>query len=182
MADQLVKQSGGKAIVFARLRSNQATQEGTRVAYQTTYSYKLSRDSKTEDTKDGKVTKGGALEGTLSLELLSSNQAIVRDLESAQVNAYPLDFWIVFTDTPGTKSGTYAGRYMIADLTSFEETGDSDNSVSVKIEASIQDGYARLGDVTLSVDQQDNGYDFKDLGKVSTSETTSTNTAPTPTK
>ncbi|MGQ2227068.1 phage major tail protein, TP901-1 family, partial [Fructobacillus fructosus] len=82
--------------------------------------------------------------------------------------------------TPGSKSGTYEARYMIAGITSHEETGDSDNSVSVKIEASIDDGYARKGEVTLSIDDNDDtSYGFKDLGKVTNSEQSSSASAPT---
>ncbi|CAK1222697.1 phage major tail protein, TP901-1 family [Fructobacillus fructosus] len=179
MAD-LATKAGGKALVFVRQLSKEADMVGTKVAYQTTYSYKLSRDSKSEDTKNGKVQKGGALDGTISLEMLSSNQDVLNDIEGAVIDNKKVEFWIVYTDTPGSKSGTYEARYMIAGITSHEETGDSDNSVSVKIEASIDDGYARKGEVTLSIDDNDDtSYGFKDLGKVTNSEQSSSASAPT---
>lgn len=178
MAD-LANKAGGKAIVFARPLSKQNALEGTKVAYQTTYSYKLSRDSKSEDTKDGKISKGGSLDGTLSMEMLASNQDLLADIEDTVVKGTSMEFWVVYTDTPGSASDMYQARYMIADITSHEETGDSDNSVSLKVEASIRDGYARKGEVKLNMSDNSTNYGFKDLGKVSQSENSNSASAPT---
>ncbi|CAH1856735.1 MULTISPECIES: phage major tail protein, TP901-1 family [Convivina] len=180
MAEDLKAKSGGKAIVFVRLRENESKTRGIKAAYQTTYSYKLSRDKKSEDTKDGKVQKGGSLDGTLSLELLASNQSVVKnDLDDAINQDKEVEFWIAYTDTPGTKPGTCAGRYMRAHMTSSEETGDSDNSVSLKLEASINGGYARKGDLSLDANSDtDVSYDFQDLGVVTGSEQSNNAQAP----
>jgi TP901-1 family phage major tail protein len=177
MAD-LANKAGGKAIVFARPFSKQAAMVGTKVAYQTTYGYKLSRDSKSEDTKDGKISKGGSLDGTLSMEMLASNQDLLNDIEDTVVKGNSMEFWIVYTDTPGSFTNKYAARYMVADITSHEETGDSDNSVSLKLEATIKDGYARRGEVTLSLDEANSGYKFKDLGNVTSSESSTSASQP----
>ncbi|CAK1240193.1 hypothetical protein R54839_PPFHFPJH_00857 [Fructobacillus fructosus] len=182
MAD-LKTMSGGKALVFARVEEDQANASGVMVAYQTTYSYKRSKDSKTEDTKTGKVLKGGAVEATFSLELLASKQEIVTKLDNAFNDGKNVQFWIVYTDTPGTKTGTYVARSMTAVMTSVEETGDSDNSVSLKIEASVEGGYAASGEVVLNLDDdKDKGVQFIQLGKVTENETSNSSSAPTPTK
>ncbi|CAH1853719.1 phage major tail protein, TP901-1 family [Convivina intestini] len=175
----LKAKSGGKAFVFVRLRESESKVRGIKPAYQTSYSYKLSRDKKSEDTKDGKVQKGGSLDGTLSMELLASNQDILKDLDDAITKDKEVEIWIAYTDTTGTRAGTYEGRYMRAHMTSAEETGDSDNSVSLKLEASINGGYARKGDLSLDANSDtDVSYDFQDLGVVTGSEQSNNAQAP----
>ncbi|CAK8054117.1 phage major tail protein, TP901-1 family [Eupransor demetentiae] len=172
--------SGGKALVFARLLEDEAKRKGIKVAYQTTYSYKTSRDKKTEDTKDGSVSKGGSTDGTLSLEILASNQDILDMLDDANEQNKKVEFWIVYTDTPGSAADTYAARYMRAGLTSMEEGADSDASLTRKFEANIDGGFAKRGELTLKLDDASNGtdYNFRDLGVVSSSESSNSATAP----
>lgn len=159
---------GGKVIIAIRRLADEAKQEGQKFAYETTHEIDWSRDSSDTSTKDGKIYSYDEVAGDFTVEMVSSDNAMVKLAKDALLNNDELEFWRIFTAKPqeGAKN-TYAMEYFRGRLNDFDESADSDDFVTISLEADVQVPKEGVG--VFNVAANGNGYEFRDLSKVTVS-------------
>lgn len=162
MAELPATDFGGKVVIAARLLDDAAKSAGQKFAFETTHDYNKKRDSKDTDTKDGKIYSYGAVTTQLKVEMISSDFALNDMMEGAIDNNSIVEFWRIFTDRPGKTAGSYVMEYMRGRLNSFEASADADSFVKLSMEVDI-DGKPQKGEGAFTVNDDNNGYTFRDL-------------------
>ena len=162
MAELPATDFGGKVVIAARLLDDAAKSAGQKFAYETTHEYHKTRDSNDTATKDGVIYSYGDVATELTVEMISSDFALKDMVESAIDNNSIVEFWRIFTNRPGKAAGSYVMEYMRGRINDFDENADADDFVTLSIDVNI-DGKPQKGEGAFTVNDNNNGYTFRDL-------------------
>lgn len=157
----------GKRIVYLyRLNSEEATVNGTNIAFVTENSRSLSVDSDSTETKDGTIVTPGALEHEHEVtSLLKKGDTMIAKLEKACANRSLMDIWEANLEEAGAKSGTFKGKYFQGYITEFEITSNAEDATEISMTFALS-GAGAEGDVTVTNNQQAvAAYAFRDTPK-----------------
>lgn len=156
----------GKRLVYLyRVHSEEATVDGTNIAFVTENSRSLSVDSDTTETKDGAIVTPGALEHEHEVtSLLKKGDTMIDKLEKACAERELMDIWEANLEE--NKSGNkYKGKYMQGYITEFEKTSNAEDATEISMTFSVS-GAGVDGDVTVTDNQAAvAAYVFKDTPK-----------------
>ena len=154
----------GKKIVYLyRVRSEQAKNDATALAYTTE-----NGRTKTKETKDGTIRTPGTAEVEITAtSILAKGDEMVDKLEQALDNDSLLEIWEVNLAEEGTTEnvGKFKAKYFQGYLTELEVTSNAEDNVEVSLTFGIngngQDGWA-----TVTAKQQEiASYVFTDTQK-----------------
>lgn len=159
----------GKKIVYLyRVRSEQAKNDATALAFTTENGRTKSKDADTTATKDGTIRTPGTAEVEITAtSILAKGDEMVDKLEQALDNDSLLEIWEVNLAEEGTTEnvGKFKAKYFQGYLTELEVTSNAEDNVEVSLTFGIngngQDGWA-----TVTVKQQEiASYVFTDTQK-----------------
>ena len=153
---------GEKIVIAARLLDNASNSAGQKFAFETTHNYNKKRDSKDTDTKDGKIYSYGAVTTQLKVEMISSDYSLNDMIDGAIDNNSIVEFWRVFIDRPGKTPGSYVMEYMRGRLSNLEASADADDFMKLSMDVDI-DGIPQKGEGAFTVNDNNNGYVFRDM-------------------
>ena len=168
MAELPATDFGGKVVIAARLLDDEAKSTGQKFAYETTHEYHKTRDSNDTATKDGVRYSYSNVSTELTVEMISSDHALIDMMENAIDNNLIVEFWRIFTDRKGTQGGAYVMEYMQGRINDYDENADADDFVTLSIDVNV-DGKPQKGEGTFTPTDNDKGYEFRDLSVVTPS-------------
>lgn len=147
-----------KILMFRKLGDKSAA---AKLALQTEHKWEYERKNETKSTKDGAVVASGGLEVKLSIEALSSRDAVNELLADSVLKGYKLEVWEI--DLSGTKNGDkYPAKYAQGSLGKWEIPANVEDIEEISTEMAI-DGIPQKGDATLTQAQEEEIlYAFKD--------------------
>lgn len=157
----------GKQIIYLyRVLNEEATENGTLIAFVTENSRSASKDSESTVTKDGAIRTPGAAEVEISsTSILAKGDTLIARLEKAMNDDEIIEIWEVNLAEPATEENKFKGRYYQGYLTEFEQTSSSEEAVECSLTFGIN-GTGADGDVTVTTAQQEiANYTFKDTAK-----------------
>lgn len=159
----------GKKIVYLyRVRSEQAKNDATALAFTTENGRTKSKDADTTATKDGTIRTPGTAEVEITAtSILAKGDEMVDKMEQALDNDSLLEIWEVNLAEEGTTEnvGKFKAKYFQGYLTELEVTSNAEDNVEVSLTFGIngngQDGWA-----TVTAKQQEiASYVFTDTQK-----------------
>ena len=159
----------GKKIVYLyRVRSEQAKNDATALAFTTENGRTKSKDADTTATKDGTIRTPGTAEVEITAtSILAKGDEMVDKLEQALDNDSLLEIWEVNLAEEGTTEniGKFKAKYFQGYLTELEVTSNAEDNVEVSLTFGIngngQDDWA-----TVTAQQQEiASYVFTDTQK-----------------
>jgi len=155
---------GKKMVYLFRIASEQATENGTILAYTTENGRTKSKDADSTATKDGSIrTPGTAEEEITATTILAVGDTMLDKLEAAMDNDGLIEAWEANLSEP--ISGTtdqFKGKYFQGYLTSFDTTSSAEDYVEKSITFGVN-GVGKSGNVTVTTAQQEIAdYAFKD--------------------
>lgn len=143
-------QNGKASVLFFRALKNAATESGKKLAFQTEHSKTITNEVSATQTKDGAINSsaGATFEYPISC-ILTKNDPLRDMLESAVINSDIMECWeVVIDDDMTNASDQYLATYMQGLLTSWEETLNSEESVTASTTLMVnhipQKGYLDL--------------------------------------
>lgn len=158
----------GKKIVYLyRLLSEEATENGTNIAFVTENTRSMSVDSDTTETKDGSIVTPGALEHEHEVtSLLKKGDTMIDKLETACAQRSLLEIWEANLAEPiANKDNKYKGKYFQGYVTEFEKTSNADDIAELSMTFALN-GAGADGEVTVTAQQAAvASYTFKDTPK-----------------
>ncbi|MGN1014287.1 MAG: phage major tail protein, TP901-1 family [Butyricicoccus sp.] len=157
---------GKKLVYLYRVAEEEATENGTVLAFTTENERTVSKDADSTATKDGSIRTPGVAEVEITAtSILSRGDTMISKLENALHNDKLLEIWEANLDQPGEKSNTFKGKYFQGYLTEFDITSSAEDFVEVSLTFGIN-GSGADGDVTVTAEQQEVAiYVFKDTPK-----------------
>lgn len=158
----------GKRLVYLyRLHSEEATVDGTTLAFVTENSRTKSKETEIVVTKDGPINSPGEVEQEISsTSHLSKGDEMVDKLEDALDNGDLLDIWEANLDEPAESGeNKFKGRYFQGYITELEVNSSAEEFVELSHTFAINGAGVR-GDVTVTAEQQEMAdYVFADTEK-----------------
>ena len=159
----------GKKIVYLyRVRSEQAKNDATALAFTTENGRTKSKDADTTATKDGTIRTPGTAEVEITAtSILAKGDEMVDKLEQALDNDSLLEIWEVNLAEEGTTEnvGKFKAKYFQGYLTELEVTSNAEDNVEVSLTFGIN-GNGKDGWVTVTAQQQEiASYVFTDTQK-----------------
>ncbi len=158
----------GKKIVYLyRVAKNEATKDGTQIAFTTENERTKSKDADSTATKDGSIRTPGTAEVEIAAtSILSKGDEFIDELEEAMDNDDLIEIWEANLDEPAEEGeNKFKGRYFQGYLTEIDKTSSAEDFVEVSLTFGIN-GDGAKGDVTVSTEQQEMAaYVFKDTTK-----------------
>lgn len=164
---QLAPLEGVKKIIMMRLLANDAKEEGKRLSLQTTHTITRERKSNDTATKDGIINVFDPTSTSMDMELIGSDDPLFPIIKNAATNGGLVEIWEIDFNL-ATSDGKYKATYMQGEVSSFEESNDSDDFSKVKVEFTIN-GIPQDGEVALKNDVVEGiQYAFRDTKKATT--------------
>ncbi|MGT2829042.1 phage major tail protein, TP901-1 family [Streptococcus hillyeri] len=164
---------GIDSILLFRVLKTAASKAAAKLAFQTEHSTEKSRDTNTQQTKDGLLQSLGGLEVTLSAtSIMAESDPLVEELEKAMDNGDLVEIWEIEKGAK-QKNGKFSATYYQGYLTSFNKTKNSEDLVELEMEFGIN-GVGAKGEATLTEGQAEVvQYKFADTtaGSVTTETT-----------
>ena len=159
----------GKKIVYLyRVRSEQAKNDATALAFTTENGRTKSKDADTTATKDGTIRTPGTAEVEITAtSILAKGDEMVDKLEQALDNDSLLEIWEVNLAEEGTTEnvGKFKAKYFQGYLTELEVTSNAEDNVEVSLTFGIN-GNGQDGWTTVAAKQQEiASYVFTDTQK-----------------
>lgn len=159
----------GKKIVYLyRVRSEQAKNDATALAFTTENGRTKSKDADTTATKDGTIRTPGTAEVEITANsILAKGDEMVDKLEQALDNDSLLEIWEVNLAEEGTTEnvGKFKAKYFQGYLTELEVTSNAEDNVEVSLTFGIN-GNGKDGWATVTAQQQEiASYVFTDTQK-----------------
>ena len=159
----------GKKIVYLyRVRSEQAKNDATALAFTTENGRTKSKDADTTATKDGTIRTPGTAEVEITAtSILAKGDEMVDKLEQALDNDSLLEIWEVNLAEEGTTEnvGKFKAKYFQGYLTELEVTSNAEDNVEVSLTFGIN-GHGQDGWATVTAKQQEiASYVFTDTQK-----------------
>ena len=144
---------GKNLVLFARKLAEAKEKRGMPVPYQTSLDFSLQRESKTDATKDGYVSKQSPLQADLKFEFVNNWSEIAEKLQMSLFIGDKIEFWIVNYQRRNDKGQCFT-YYMRGTVTEDDVDGDPDDVSSRKMTISI-DGDTDMGWASLSQDDEE---------------------------
>lgn len=158
---------GTKIVYLFRLKKEEATEDGTVLAFTTENGRSKSKDADTTATKDGTIRTPGEAEVEISATcLLCKGDKMIAKLEDAMDEDELIEIWEANLEEPASDGNNkFAGRYFQGYLTEFEMKSTAEDYVECSLTFGIN-GTGAKGNVTVSAEQQElASYVFKDTKK-----------------
>lgn len=158
---------GRKLVYLYRVAKNEATKDGTQIAFTTENERTKSKDADSTATKDGSIRTPGTAEVEITAtSILSKGDEVIDELEEAMDNDDLIEIWEANLDEPAEEGESkFKGRYFQGYLTEIDKTSSAEDFVEVSLTFGIN-GDGAKGDVTVSAEQQEMAaYVFKDTKK-----------------
>ena len=158
----------GKKIVYLyRVAKNEATKDGTQIAFTTENERTKSKDADSTATKDGSIRTPGTAEVEITAtSILAKGDEVIDELEEAMDNDDLIEIWEANLDKPADDGESkFKGTYFQGYLTEISRSSSAEDFVEVSLTFGIN-GDGAKGDVTVSAEQQEMAaYVFKDTKK-----------------
>lgn len=143
---------GKDHILVFRLYKDRAAKNASKLAFQTTHSWKFEAKSDSTETKDGSINSPATATATLEIEAVSSLDDVNKFLKQAVLDSEKLEVWDVnLADKQG--EGKYGASYGQGYLQSWEVPSEVGKLTKIKTTMNIdqkpQDGLA-----TFTAEQQ----------------------------
>lgn len=156
---------GKNLVLFARKLSEAKTKRGMPVPYQTSLDFEPQRDSKTDATKDGYVSKQSPLQTDLKFEFVNNWSEIADKLQMSLFNGDKMEFWIVNYQRRNDKGQCFA-YYMRGTVNEDDIDGDPDDVSNRKTTISV-DGTPVMGWTALTEEEEEMlAYVFRGVGQI----------------
>lgn len=156
---------GKNLVLFARKLSEAKTKRGMPVPYQTSLDFEPQRDSKTDATKDGYVSKQSPLQTDLKFEFVNNWSETADKLQMSLFNGDKMEFWIVNYQRRNDKKQCFA-YYMRGTVNEDDIDGDPDDVSNRKTTISV-DGTPVMGWTTLTDEEEEMlAYVFRGVGQI----------------
>lgn len=158
---------GRKLVYLYRVAKNEATKDGTQIAFTTENERTKSKDADSTATKDGSIRTPGTAEVEITAtSILSKGDEFIDELEEAMDNDDLIEIWEANLDESAEEGeNKFKGRYFQGYLTEIDKTSSAEDFVEVSLTFGIN-GDGVKGDVTVSAEQQEMAaYVFKDTTK-----------------
>lgn len=158
---------GRKLVYLYRVAKNEATKDGTQIAFTTENERTKSKDADSTATKDGSIRTPGTAEVEITAtSILSKGDEFIDELEEAMDNDDLIELWEANLDEPADAGGNkFKGTYFQGYLTEISRSSSAEDFVEVSLTFGIN-GDGAKGDVTVSAEQQEMAaYVFKDTKK-----------------
>lgn len=158
--------SGKKIMYLYRIASEEASEDGTTLAFTTENGRSKSKDADSTATKDGSIRTPGTAEVEITAtSILAKGDEMIDKLEDAMDKDELIEIWEANLAEPGTGDNKFKGMYFQGYLTEFEKNSSAEDYVECSLTFGIN-GSGQRGDVTVTVDQQEvAAYVFKDTQK-----------------
>ena len=159
--------AGKKIVYLFRILSEQATENGTTLAFTTENSITISKDADSTVTKDGSIRTPGEAEVEISATaILAKGDTMYDKLKKAMLEDKLIEIWEANLAEPVEEStDKFKGTYYQGYLTEFEKASSAEDFVECSTTFGIN-GTGVDGDVTVSTEQQEiAAYVFTDTGK-----------------
>jgi len=159
--------SGKKIVYLYRLLKDEATSDGTTLAFTTENGRTKRKDADSTATKDGSIrTPGTAEEEITATSILAKGDEMVEKLENAMDADELIEIWEANLEEPAESGDNkFKGMYFQGYLTEFEKTSSAEDYVECSLTFGIN-GTGKKGDVTVTVEQQEIAeYVFRDTQK-----------------
>lgn len=152
---------GKDKLLLVRRLDEADSAAATKPLYQIEHKWEYSRDSKSQQTKDGAVPTSGGLEVSLSLKGLASRDDENEYMLNAVEDGATVEFWDV--DLKGVqKGGKYPARYARGKVGKWSVPSNVEDLDEIETEATIEGkpvkGYATVSDEVIEEAQ----YAFRD--------------------
>lgn len=122
---------GKDKVLMFRLFQDKDKADATRLALQTTHSIKNSRKNDSTSTKDGNIVSVGALETSIDIEAIASDDLTNQVLAYAQKKGLAVEVWeIDFSQAP--QNGKYVSQYGVGYLSDWEVPAEVDSNTTIK--------------------------------------------------
>lgn len=150
-----------KILMFRKY--SETEKAAARLALQVTHEIGKTRESTSVHTKDGAIVVPGGLETVISIEAISSRDAVNLMLEEAVDNADLLEIWeIDFGATPPTE-GKYPAKYGRGYLNTWTTPDNVDEHETISTEFTVVGALVK-GEATITAEQAEQvAYAFKDV-------------------
>ncbi len=159
--------SGKKIVYLYRLLKDEATSDGTTLAFTTENGRTKSKDADSTATKDGSIRTPGTAEVEITAtSILAKGDEMVEKLENAMDADELIEIWEANLEEPAESGDNkFKGMYFQGYLTEFEKTSSAEDYVECSLTFGIN-GTGKKGDVTVTVEQQEIAeYVFRDTQK-----------------
>ena len=158
---------GKKLVYLYRVAKNEATKDGTQIAFTTENERTKSKDADSTATKDGSIRTPGTAEVEITAtSILAKGDEVIDELEEAMDNDDLIEIWEANLDEPADAGDNkFKGTYFQGYLTEISRSSSAEDFVEVSLTFGIN-GNGAKGDVTVSAEQQEMAaYVFKDTTK-----------------
>lgn len=165
MADEPILQmiDGKNKILLFREFSKQATEDATKLVFQTEHTFSFSRELDRIVTKDGAVIKVGELESEVGIEAIQAKRDPVSAfLRAAAIAGTKLEIWEVSVDEDLEEDGKYPAIYAQGYLDSWEGSAGAEDEAEISSNF-IVELEPQFGMATITAGQQEAiQYAFED--------------------
>lgn len=117
---------GKRVLDFVRIPDSKGTNYAYPLPLVTGSDFDLSRDTDDTETKDGKISRAGALTAEPKVTCLDTDQAIIDVMEDSMFNESELEYWHVFLDKKN-ENGLCKAYNMLVKVTEDSQSSDSDD-------------------------------------------------------
>ena len=158
---------GKKLVYLYRVAKNEATKDGTQIAFTTENERTKSKDADSTATKDGSIRTPGTAEVEITAtSILAKGDEVIDELEEAMDNDDLIEIWEANLDEPADAGDNkFKGTYFQGYLTEIDKTSSAEDFVEISLTFGVN-GNGAKGDVTVSAEQQElAAYVFKDTKK-----------------
>ena len=156
---------GKKIIYLFRKKSDEATKDGTAMAFVTENERTKSKDADSVVTKNGTIRVPGEVETEITATaILAVGDTLADDLEDSMDNDELMEIWEVNLAEPA-EEGKFKGRYFQGYLTEFSLSSSSEDHAEYGTTFAVK-GKGEKGTVTVTAEQQELAEDvFADAKK-----------------
>lgn len=158
---------GKDKILMFRLYSQRTQANATKLALQTSHTWKYEAKSDSTDTKDGAINSPATPVATLEINAITSADDVNKMLKQAVLNSELLEVWEIDLSQPvADQEGKYAATYAQGYMQSWEVPAEVGKLAELKTEMNI-DQIPQEGIATLTSEQESEiQYAFQDTNKV----------------
>lgn len=157
----------GKDIVYLyRIAKNAALADGATLAFTTENERTTTKESESTATKDGAIRTPSAPEVEITAtSILAKGDTFVDELEEAMLNDELMEIWEANLAEPiSTGTEKFKGRYFQGYLTEVSRSASAEDAVEISLTFAVN-GAGVAGEVTVTAEQQELAYAFKDTQK-----------------
>ena len=158
---------GSKIVYLFRIKSEEATADGTTLAFTTENTTTMSKDADSTVTKDGIIRTPGETEVEISATaILAKGDKMYDKFRAAMKNDELIEIWEAnLSETAESGENKFKGTYYQGYITEFEKSSNAEDFVEISTTFAIN-GMGVDGDVTVSKKNQEiANYVFKDTTK-----------------